>query len=33
MATVLFVISFGVTIVLVQRMRKNSTAEEGGPSA
>ncbi|GAB2872281.1 carbohydrate ABC transporter permease [Lentzea nigeriaca] len=33
MATVLFIISFAVTIVLVQRMRKNSTAEEGGPGA
>ncbi len=33
MATVLFVISFAVTIVLVQRMRKNSSAEEGGPGA
>lgn len=33
MATVLFVISFAVTILLVQRMRKNSSAEEGGPGA
>jgi len=33
MATVLFVISFAVTIVLVQRMRKGSAAEEGGPGA
>ncbi|GGM97820.1 sugar ABC transporter permease [Lentzea pudingi] len=33
MATVLFIISFALTIVLVQRMRKNSTAEEGGPGA
>lgn len=33
MATVLFVISFAVTIVLVNKMRKNSTAEEGGPGA
>jgi multiple sugar transport system permease protein len=33
MATVLFVISFAVTAVLVNKMRRSSHAEEGGPGA
>ena len=33
MATVLFVISFAVSAVLVHRMRKGSHQEEGGPAA
>ncbi len=33
MATVLFIVSFAATAVLVQRMRKASYQEEGGPGA
>ncbi|GAA3892536.1 sugar ABC transporter permease [Saccharothrix violaceirubra] len=33
MATVLFIVSFAATAVLVHRMRKNSHQEEGGPGA